>query len=460
MRLPIHIFREYDIRGNADKDLSNEVVESIAAGLCWWLARHGVQKMALGRDGRLHSPRIHQAFLKTALSLGMDIIDIGVVPTPLLYFATRHLGVQAGVQITGSHNPGSDNGFKIAFGQGTLHGTTLQEIRQRIEQGPFEKTTDLGVIHGTSIDEAYMAYVVSCLRLGKNRGKVVVDAGNGTGGPVLVPLLQQLGFEVVPLYCEVDGHFPHHHPDPTVPENLQDLQQAVIEHRADIGLALDGDADRLGAVDNLGRIVWGDQLLILLAKALLQEKPGACFVAEVKCSQTVYEEIRKAGGVAIMGRVGHSLIKEKMKEVSADLAGEMSGHIFFQHRYLGYDDGIYAACRLLELLTHTDSSFSTLVDALPKRYNTPEIRRLSSDETKFLIVDQFIQKARTWQNVTVIDIDGARVEWTDGWALVRASNTQPALVMRFEAHTAERLAEIQSLVEKTLDIHGRTSKPS
>ena len=450
--VPAHIFREYDIRGDADRDLTDGIVHQIAQGIAWYLHQHGVDAIALGRDGRLHSPRIHHTLCRALVRQGISLLDVGLVPTPMLYFAIHHLGVQAGVQITGSHNPGPDNGFKIGLGTGgTVYGAALQQIRQRIEAGPFEPAHTPGQARPVSVFTPYIHYIASQLRLGPYRPQVALDAGNGAGGPIGLALLRRLGFPVVPLHCEIDGRFPHHHPDPTVAENLRDLQQAVAAHPPCVGLALDGDADRLGAVDETGRILWGDQLLLLLAKAVLREKPGARFVAEVKCSQVLYDEIAKAGGTITMARVGHSLIKQTMREVGADLAGELSGHLFFQHRYLGYDDGLYAACRLLEMLSHDPRPLSAWMDEIPVRYNTPEIRISAPDETKFAQVEQFISHAKTWPDVKIIDIDGARVEWSDGWALVRASNTQPALVLRFEAASPERMQAIRERVEKALN---------
>jgi phosphomannomutase/phosphoglucomutase len=444
------VFREYDIRGNADRDLDDGFANDLGKAIGTHLKRAGAKKMTLGRDCRVTSPRLHKAMRAGLMSTGIHIIDVGIVATPLLYFSVFHFDADGGVQITGSHNPPEDNGFKILRGKSTIHGAEIQELRKIIEARDFE--TGLGVASEQSIEAAYIDMAASKIKLGPRRFKVVVDAGNGVGG-TCVPLLQRLGFDVTPLYIEPDGRFPNHHPDPTVEANVADLKAKVAEVGAEVGIALDGDADRLGCVDAKGRIVWGDQLMILFARAILKEQPGATFVSEVKCSKAMYDEIAKAGGKPIMWKVGHSLIKEKMKEENALLAGEMSGHIFFAHRYFGYDDAIYSAARLCELLTKEEKPLADHVDALPKLFNTPEIRYELPDEIKFDVVKRVVEHYKASaekEGHTVVDVDGARVTWKDGWALVRASNTQPALVLRFEAETEPRLAEIRKKVEGAL----------
>jgi phosphomannomutase/phosphoglucomutase len=444
------VFREYDIRGVADRDLTDDFVTDLGRALGTTLRRAGKDNLTLGRDCRLHSPRLHGALLAGLIQTGIDVLDIGVVPTPLLYFSVFHHGAGGGVQITGSHNPPEDNGFKIMRGTKTLHGAALQDLRAQIERRDFDLGGP-GRVTDHPVTAEYLAFARSRVEAGPRRFRVVVDAGNGTGGVVAVPLYESLGFEVVPLYCEMDGRFPHHHPDPTVPENMAALIDKVRETGAELGIALDGDADRIGVVDRRGRIVWGDQLMILLARAILREQPGATFVSEVKCSKALYDEIERAGGKALMWRVGHSLIKEKMKEVGALLAGEMSGHLFFAHRYLGYDDAIYAGARLIELLSRSDVTLEQHVDSLPVLHNTPEIRRDVPDESKFEIVRRAVARFRKMPGVDVVDVDGARVRWPDAWALVRASNTQAALVLRFEAETKERLAQVQAQVLAELE---------
>ncbi|MBI4511480.1 MAG: phosphomannomutase/phosphoglucomutase [Deltaproteobacteria bacterium] len=441
------VFREYDIRGVADRDLSDTFARDLGRAVGTHLGRAGAQRMAVGRDCRLTSPRLHAALCDGILSTGMHILDVGVVPTPLLYFAPFHFELEGAIQITGSHNPPEDNGFKIVRGKTTIYGAEIQELRRLIEARDF--ATGKGTREEQDVIRPYIEHAKRCLELGTRRPKVVVDAGNGVGGIVGVPLYREIGFEVVPLHCEPDGRFPNHHPDPTVEDNVADLKQSLVSSRAEIGIAYDGDADRLGVVDEKGRIVWGDQLMILFARAILAEKPGATFVSEVKCSQALYDEIARAGGNAIMWKVGHSLIKTKMKEVGAMLAGEMSGHIFFSHRYLGYDDAIYAGARLLELCSREQRTFSELVDSLPKMVNTPEIRVDMPDDIKFEVVRRATERFRA--RFPVVDVDGVRLKIDQSWGLLRASNTQPALVLRFEAPSQERLAEIRKLVEDELD---------
>ena len=444
------VFREYDIRGNADRDLGDDFVTALGRAIGTYQRRKGKTTMALGRDPRTHSPRLHAALLLGLQSTGVEVVDVGMVPTPMLYFAVFHLDTDGGVQITGSHNPGEDNGFKILSGKTTIHGAEIQALRRLIESGDFVKETSPPVRH-VSIDAAYTDIVKERTIIGARKMKVVVDAGNGAGG-IAGPILRNLGFDVTELYCEPDGRFPNHHPDPTVEANVEDLKKKVKEVGAEVGIALDGDADRLGVVDSRGRMVWGDQLMILFARAILKEIPGATFVSEVKCSKSLYDEIERAGGKAIMWKVGHSLIKEKMKAEHAQLAGEMSGHIFFQHRYFGFDDAIYSAARLLEILSSSPMTLAEHVDTLPQMFNTPELRHELPDDIKFEVVKLAV--ARFKREFEVNDIDGARVTWPDGggWALVRASNTQAALVLRFEAPSESRLQEIRSFVERELRV--------
>jgi phosphomannomutase/phosphoglucomutase len=445
------IFREYDIRGAADRDLDDRAVRALGAAL-------GAQvggPVVVGRDPRTHSPRLFDA-LTDGLRAHAEVVDIGVVPTPVLYFAAHHLQPAAAVMITGSHNPPEDNGFKIMIGTETLHGPAIAALRDRalrVLAEPARHPTR--PIHSRDMIGAYLEHAARMLALGARRFRIVVDAGNGAGGPTAVALYRQLGFDVVPLYCELDGTFPHHHPDPTQPENVADLIATVARERAELGIALDGDADRLGVVDASGRILWGDQLMILLGKAVLREVPGARFVGEVKCSQAMYDELAAAGGTVEMGKVGHSLIKARMKETGAALAGEMSGHLFFAHRWLGFDDAIYAGARLLELLSRGTRTLSDLASELPVMINTPELRIDCPDEQKFALVAAVTARLRADPAVErIVDIDGVRATFAGGWGLLRASNTQPALVMRCEAQSAARLAEIQAAIEAHLAAAG------
>ena len=436
------IFREYDIRGLVDRDLTEEAVFLVGRALGTKVREQGGRRVAMGRDCRDSGPRFAARMAAGLTASGVDVVDLGVVPTPLVYFAAATLEVDGLCQITGSHNPPEYNGLKVGVGKTTLHGEAIQELLRLIQGGRF--ADGQGRVDRRDVVTPYQAYVRENLQLGPRRLKVVVDAGNGTGGVVAVPLFRSLGIEVVPLFVEMDGRFPNHHPDPTVEANLAHLKAAVAAGRADLGIAYDGDADRVGAVDEKGSVLWGDQLMILFSRAVLAEHPGAAIVGEVKCSMTLYEDIARHGGRPIMWKAGHSLIKAKMKEEGALLAGEMSGHIFFGHRWFGFDDGIYSSARLLELVSRTDRPVSSLLSDVPPTFSTPEIRVDCPEEQKFEVVRRAQSYfAGRYQAVTV---DGVRVTFPDGWGLVRASNTQPLLVLRFEATTPERLAEIQALI--------------
>jgi phosphomannomutase/phosphoglucomutase len=443
-------FREYDIRGVADRDLDDATVRALGAALGAQAASAG-GPVVVGRDPRIHSPRLFSA-LTDGLRVHTEVIDVGVIPTPVLYFAAHHLSPAAAVMITGSHNPPEDNGFKIVVGTETLYGPAIASLRDRVQQlVGVPAPHPVRAMHSRDVIGPYLDHAVAMLQLGPRRPRVVVDAGNGAGGPTAVALYRRLGLDVVPLYCELDGTFPNHHPDPTQPANLADLIAEVAREGAELGIALDGDADRMGAVDATGRILWGDQLMILLGKAVLREVPGARFVGEVKCSQAMYDELNAAGGTAEMWKVGHSLIKARMKQIGAALAGEMSGHLFFAHRWLGFDDGIYAGARLLELLSRGDRPLAALAAELPVMINTPEIRIDCADDRKFPLVAAVTARLRADPAVTsVVDVDGVRASFAGGWGLLRASNTQPALVMRCEATSTARLAEIQAMLEAHL----------
>ncbi len=438
-----NIFREYDIRGVVDKDLTDEIVRLIGLSFATCLSRLSKRRAVVGRDGRLSSPRFRDPLVQGMTEGGLEVIDIGVCPTPVFYFSLFHLEQEGGIMITGSHNPPEFNGFKVCVGRETLYGEKIQDLRRTIEAGKF--ASGKGSVSQREIIPEYQEFLVNNLRL-KRKVTVVIDSGNGTAGAVAPTILRKLGCEVIELYSEVDGRFPNHHPDPTVPEYLKDLIAAVKETGAEVGLGYDGDADRIGAVDHLGNIIWGDQLMILFSREVLSRHPGATIVSEVKCSQNLYDDIARHGGRGIMGQAGHSLLKKRMREERALLGGEMSGHIFFADRYFGYDDAIYASCRLLEILSQSKKKILDLLSDVEKTFNTPEIRVDCPDEKKFAIVERVKESFR--KDHPIVDVDGVRVIFPDGWGLVRASNTQPVLVLRFEAKSPERLQEIRTLVEK------------
>ena len=441
------IFREYDIRGLVDRDLTGDAVRLVGRALGTEVREKGGRRVVVGRDGRESGPRVALAMIDGLVSTGVDVTDLGVVPTPLTYFAAATLPVDGLVMITGSHNPPEYNGLKVGVGKSTLHGDGIQALWRRIEADGFSRGS--GQVDTHDIVTPYLAFVRNNLKLGPRRLKVVVDAGNGTGGVIAVPLFRSMGIDVVPLFVEMDGRFPNHHPDPTVEKNLEFLKAKVLSTGADLGIAYDGDADRVGAVDEKGNVLWGDQLMILFSRAVLAENPGAAIVGEVKCSKTLYDDIAARGGRGIMWKAGHSLIKAKMKEEGALLAGEMSGHIFFAHRFFGFDDGIYSSGRLLEIVSHTDRPVSTLLADVPRTFSTPEIRYDCPEEMKF----ELVRRAQEWfaARHEAVTVDGVRVLFPDGWGLVRASNTQPLLVLRFEAQTPERLAQIQSMITAKVD---------
>ncbi len=442
MRINPQIFREYDIRGVVDKDLTPDIVRRLGQGFGTHMARLDQRELVVGRDGRLSSETFEEALIKGLISAGCNVVDVGLCPTPVYYFSIFHLDKDGGMMVTGSHNPPEFNGFKVSVGKTTIFGEEIQKLRRLIDKGEFPPGK--GNLSKKESIKPYQDYIKKNIHIGKKL-KVVIDAGNGTAGVVAGPLLRDLGCELEELYCDVDGRFPNHFPDPTIPENLSVLIDRVKKTRADVGIGYDGDADRIGVVDDLGNIIWGDQLMILFSREILKDKKGATFVGEVKCSQNLFTDIERHGGKAMMWKTGHSLIKDKMREEKAALGGEMSGHIFFADRYFGYDDAIYASCRLIEILSKTDKKLSGLLSDVPKTLITPEIRVDCPDEIKFRVVEGVREALR--KDHPVVDVDGVRVTFEDGWGLVRASNTQPALVLRFEASTQDRLNEIKQFVE-------------
>jgi len=471
------IFREYDIRGIADHDLTSPVIESLGRGFAAYLRPRNVNEVTVGYDARTSSPRLCDDLVRGITAAGMHATVLGLCPTPALYFSLYHLNPGAGIMITGSHNPAEFNGFKLCVGKDTIYGEEIQNLRRIMEtvadnighskkdgqmstNGSTDGNQKAGMVSHHPILQDYIACLKNKFSANQGRRlKIVLDSGNGTAGLAAPELIHSMNCDVIELFSEPDGRFPNHHPDPTIPHNLTTLIDTVLREKADMGIAFDGDSDRIGVVDETGSILWGDQLMVIFSRAILLDRPGAVFVSEVKCSQTMYDDIRAHGGNAIMWKTGHSLIKSKMKEVHAALAGEMSGHLFFADRYFGYDDAIYAACRLVEIVKKLKSaggdtaSLSSLIADLPKTYNTPEIRFDCPDAIKFQVVEKAKDIFSYGQHISlkpkdVITVDGVRAVFDKGWGLIRASNTQPVLVMRFEANDPEALESIKSSMEK------------
>ncbi len=438
-----NIFREYDIRGIVGEHLTDETVALLGRAIGTFFHQNGAPRIAIGYDARKSSPGFCDLLTHGFNESGCDVVLIGMVPTPVLYHAVFTKNVDGGVMITGSHNPPDHNGFKICLGKATLFGSQIQEIKEIALSGAFVRGE--GTVESIEVLDDYCRDIGSKIDMSRRQLKAVVDAGNGMGGVTAVPVYEALGVELIKLYTDPDSNFPNHHPDPTVTENLQDTIAAVREHKADVGLAFDGDGDRIGVIDETGRIIWGDELMILLSRVILATNPGATIIAEVKCSQNLFDDIEKHGGTPVMWKAGHSLIKAKMKETGAALAGEMSGHIFFADRFYGFDDATYAGARVLEILSKTDKPLSELLSDIPPTFSTPELRVDCADERKFEIVATIAKHFAVTNQV--ITIDGARVLFENGWGLVRASNTQAILVLRFEADSAEHLDGIRSVVE-------------
>ena len=440
------IYREYDIRGVIGEDIKEDEFIILGKGFGTYFKGLGKRKIVLARDCRLSSHRVGDGVTEGLISTGCDMVDVGVCPTPTLYFALRHLKADGGIMVTASHNPPKYNGFKICSGFDTIYGQEIQKVRGLIEGADFARGK--GTYSSYEIIEPYIDMITGDIKITPGI-KVGFDAGNGTAGPVGVEILRSLGCDLYDLYCDMDGSFPNHEPDPTVLDNMRDLIEEVRKHNLNVGIGVDGDGDRIGVVDSSGDIVFGDMLLLIFARDILVEHPGATIISEVKCSDRMYKDIEAHGGSAIMWKTGHSLIKDKMKESKALLAGEMSGHMFFADRYFGYDDAIYASCRLLEILSRTGKSLIELLADVPKSYATPEIRVECPDAKKFGLVDRL--KSEFSKQYKIIDVDGVRIVFDDGWGLVRASNTQPVLVLRFEAQSKERLDEIKSLIEMAIE---------
>lgn len=446
MKINPVIFREYDIRGTVGTELSDEFARILGRAYGTLAREKGFNRIGVGHDCRLSSPGYAQALAEGLADEGIDVILSGMGPTPQLYFSVFENDLGGGIQVTGSHNPPDMNGFKILLGKQTLSGADIQDLKVRCEKVLLAApTTKRGTISSIEIRQRYIDSIIqNCTpHMGSRRLKVVVDAGNGVGGLVGPAVLRGLGVEVVELYCDPDGNFPNHHPDPTELKNIKDLVQAVKEHKADFGIGWDGDADRIGVVDEKGDVIFGDMLVLIYGRAILAEKPGATIIGDVKCSSQLFDDLSKRGANAIMWKTGHSLIKGKLKETHGDLAGEMSGHIFFKHRYFGFDDALYSSARLVEIMSKHTGPISSLLSGLKPMLSTPEIRVDCPEAIKFKIAQQ-AQSA--FKEYKVDTTDGVRITFDQGWGLVRASNTQPVLVMRFEAESADLLETYKKIV--------------
>ncbi|NPV53394.1 MAG: phosphomannomutase/phosphoglucomutase [Firmicutes bacterium] len=447
VRINPEIFREYDIRGVAERDLTSDVVYTLGQAIGTFLQNAGEKEAIVGRDNRISSPRLRDALVDGITSTGCNVLDIGVVITPAFYYARILYGINGGAMITASHNPPEFNGFKVAFGPGTLYGEQIQDLRKLAESGDFARD-GRGRVSTAGPRDAYISMLAGKIQLGPRRLKVAVDCGNGTASFFAGDLMHKLGCDVIPLYCESDPGFPNHFPDPVRPQNLGALIDAVRSQGADLGVAYDGDGDRIGVVDEKGDIIWGDRLMVLFWREILPKHPGATAIIEVKCSQALVEEVERLGGKPMFYRTGHSLIKAKMREIGAVFTGEMSGHMFFADEYYGFDDALYASARLLRILSNTDATLSELLGDVPKYPATPETRVPCPDREKFNVVRSIQEHFKALY--PVIDIDGARIIFPSGWGLVRASNTGPELVVRAEAKTGDALDKIKKEIEDAL----------
>ncbi|MBB5862049.1 phosphomannomutase/phosphoglucomutase [Xanthomonas arboricola] len=453
VQVATEMFRAYDIRGVVGKDLNPGVAALIGQAIGSVMQAQGLREVVVGRDGRLSGPELANGLIDGLRRAGCQVIDIGLAPTPVVYFGAYELRAGSCVAVTGSHNPPDYNGFKIVIGGETLSGAAIAELHQRINEGRLHTAATPGDLEQRDISDAYIQRIADDVQLDRPI-KVVVDAGNGVAGDIAPRLLEAIGAEVIPLYCEIDGTFPNHHPDPSEPHNLDDLVKMVQRFDADIGVAFDGDADRLGVVTKQGSMVFPDRLLMLFAADVLQRNPGALVIYDVKCTGKLSDHVLRNGGSPLMWKTGHSLIKAKMRETDAELAGEMSGHFFFKERWYGFDDGIYAAARLLEILAQREETPSEVLDALPESVSTPEIK-VPVDGDAHALVARFVERAQAgeespFESARLSTIDGLRADFADGWGLVRASNTTPILVLRFEADTEDALQRIRGLFRSQL----------
>ena len=453
---PHSSFKAYDIRGVVPTALNPEFARELGRGLAARAHAAGVTTMVVGRDGRLSSPELAGALQEGMRQGGIDTIDVGQVPTPLVYFAAYTLKTGSGVAVTGSHNPPEYNGFKMMMGGRTLHGDAILALRDEVAAGP-KHATQLGKATSVDILTPYLARVLGDIKLARPM-KIAIDCGNGVAGAVAPQLFRGLGCEVTELFCDVDGTFPNHHPDPTDEKNLADLRRLVAEKNLDFGVAFDGDGDRIGAIDGQGRVIWGDQLLMIYAEDLLAMQPGAAIIADVKASRALFDHVARLGGRPTMWKTGHSLIKSKMKEIGAPLAGEMSGHVFFAHQYYGFDDALYAAVRLIAASARLGRSVTELRGAMPALVNTPELRFQVDESRKFAVIDE-VKDRLAASGADVNAIDGVRVSTADGWWLLRASNTQDVLVARAESDSEEGCARLLAEVDAQLAASGLERGP-
>ncbi len=462
------VFREYDVRGVVGKDIDRDFALVLGKAFASLLKKVNpdAKRVSIGRDARLSSEEFAMALTSGILNAGLDVVDIGLCPTPLQYFSIFHLGLDGGIMVTGSHNPPEYNGFKLSIGKMTIFGKDIQTLREIAAAEAWDESPESGKIEKYDIVTAYMKSMkqrFSYLSGDEYRRlKIVVDAGNGTAGIVAPEILRAMGCDVFPLYCEPDGRFPNHHPDPTVVEYIQDLIDLTKREKADMGVGYDGDADRIGVVSRDGKIIWGDQMMIVLARDILTRNPGSTVIGDVKCSQLMFDDVRKHGGVPVMWKTGHSLVKSKMKEEGALLAGEFSGHIFISEGYYGYDDALYTTFRLVEIMKKSGKGIHDLLADIPQMYFTPEIRVECREEEKKLLVEHLVAKCKEYAEKgngpipiqSTNDTDGVRVLFERGWGLVRSSNTQPVIVMRFEAEDESSLNQYRSFMEKELEKAG------
>ncbi|MDD2543979.1 MAG: phosphomannomutase/phosphoglucomutase [Candidatus Cloacimonetes bacterium] len=442
------VFRQYDIRGVVDEQINRETYFLIGKGFASYLKKKGLSTIVIGGDARHSTRSFMDAFIEGALQAGCDVTDIGIVATPILYFAIWKLQSDGGAMVTASHNPSQYNGCKLNLGLGSVYAEELQGLLKLIQNEDFSSGKGK-LTRNDSISEDYISYITDNISI-ERPVKVIVDGGNGMGGPYLPEILRRKGCEVIEMYCEPDGDFPNHHPDPTVEKNMVDLSRAVVEAEYELGIGLDGDADRIGVVDEQGKMLFGDQILNILARDYLKINPGKTIIADVKCSKNLYDDIAARGGKAIMYKTGHANIKMRMKQIGVDFAGEMSGHVFLGDRYLGFDDAIYVSCRFVEIVAKTAMPVSQYLADQPHMFNTPELHTKCDDSRKFEVVAKVCDEFKA-EGYDVNDIDGARITFPDGWGLIRASNTTPVLVTRYEANTEVRMNEIRALIETKIN---------